>query len=97
MADRTQERLLATAKYLTEISIDAADYLLGRIESGGVSDLDRKDVETLRRGLRFADEQMEGARYVTAIRTDAELERLAARLRERIALIDAKIAAATQN
>jgi hypothetical protein len=97
MIDRTPDQLLSMVKYVMEITIDAAERVLERIESAGVTDRDRKDVETLRRGLEYADDQMEAARHTAAIRADAELERLATRLRERIALIDGKVAAAKPN
>lgn len=93
----TWRSLKEHSKDLAHIAIDAAERVLRRIERDGVSGQDAKDVEKLRRPLERVEEQIESAQYLGAACTDAELERLAGRLRERIAAIEQMITAARPN
>jgi hypothetical protein len=77
--------------------LDAASTILDRIASNGVSARDAAAVETLRNWLECAEEGRDHAKYLGPGWFDDELGRMCARLRERIAEIDALLAAAKPN
>ena len=77
--------------------IDASARILNRIASYGVTSQDAADVKKLQNWLECAEEGRELAEHLGPGWFDDELDRLCGRLRERIAEIDALIAAAKPN